>query len=65
MRVQLFEVDQGHLRTFLNLSDNLLCEVVEMLFGVHELLKVDHGVEVAHHEELVRRARHIHRHLVQ
>ena len=42
MVIQFLQVDQGDFRTFLNLSDDLLSEIVEVLFGVHELLKIYH-----------------------
>ena len=50
MAVKLLQVDEGDFAGLLNLAHNLLSEVVEVFFGVHELLEVDHGVEVTHHK---------------
>ena len=48
----------------MDLPDDLLSEVVEVLLGVHELLEVDHRVEVSDDEELVLAAGHVDIHLV-
>ena len=64
MVVQLLKIDQTDFRGLLDLSNNFLSEVIEVLFGVHELLEVDHGVEVTHDEELVLTASHVNVNLV-
>ena len=35
------------------MTDDLLGEVVEVLSGVHELLKINHGIQITNNEELV------------
>ena len=42
MTVKLLQVDEGDFGGLLDLAHNLFSEVVEVLFGVHELLKIDH-----------------------
>ena len=48
----------------MDLPHNLLSEVVEVLLGVHELLEIDHRVEVSDDEQFVLAAGHVDIHLV-
>ena len=64
MVVQLLQVDEGDLGGLLNLTHNLLSKVVEVLLSVHELLQINHRVQISHYEKLVLTASHIHVHLV-
>ena len=47
------------------MADNLLSEVVEVLSGVHQLLEVNHRIQVPHHEELILTAGDIDSNLVE
>jgi len=64
MVVELLQVDQRHLGGFLDLADDFLSEIVEMLFGIHEFLEVDHRVKVSNDKELVLASSNIHVNLV-
>lgn len=64
MAVKFLQVDERDFGGLLNLAHNFLSEVIEVLFGIHELLKINHGVQVAHDKELVLAPGHIHVDLV-
>lgn len=48
----------------MDLTNDFLSEIVEVLFGIHEFLQVDHRVEVSDDKKLVLAACNIHINLV-
>ena len=62
--IKLLQVDERDFRRLLDLAHNFLSEIVEVFFGIHELLEINHGVEVTDDEELVLAAGHVHIDLV-
>ena len=45
--VELLKIHERDLGRLLNLAHNLFSEIVKMLLGVHELLKINHRVKIA------------------
>ena len=53
MAIQFLKVDKRDFGRFLNLANNFLSKVVEVLLRIHQLLQIDHRVEVSDNEEFI------------
>ena len=62
--IKPLQIDKGKFRRFLNLAHNFFSKLVEVLLGVHELLMIDHGVQITDDKKPVLATSNIHTNLV-